>query len=463
MLNQAILNYKESAIRKLCQYIEIPGISITGEGIDQAARFAADVMKEAGINVCIHQTGGNPIVTGEIGSDKSGFTLLIYGHYDVFPAEKDDSWHSEPFSAYIDGERIWGRGSGDNKGQHLAWIFAVKIYQRIHGEIPFKIKFLLEGEEETGSKSLAKFALEHKKILKPTLVCYSDGPMFPNDQVVLLLGVRGILCLEFSAAGSPKPLHSGNYGGVAENPVLKLCHLFSEMASIDGGVLLPAIAVPEIAVSDQAALKRLPFDREGIERNIGTLNPDNADAYSYYFRLMCQPYINISAFNAGYSGDSIKTIIPNQATAKMDIRLVGGQDPDTIYEKITDFVKSSGMTGIKVKKLIGQPPSKTPIDHPLITPVKNAVRKGFGIEPLLVPSLGATTPDYVFTKILEAPSVVVPFAPYDENNHVANESTKISIFLNGIKTGCELINELAAYSRMDANNYSRGEKYSAKL
>jgi acetylornithine deacetylase/succinyl-diaminopimelate desuccinylase-like protein len=281
-------------------------------------------------------------------------------------------------------------------------------------------------------------------MLRADLCCYSDGPMFPNDQPVLLMGVRGNLGLEFAATGAKRNLHSGNYGGVAPNPTLDLIHLLAEMVDRNGRLLVPGAGYADVTVtpSELAAVKSLPLDREGVMASMGVA-PTVTDPAAFHERLMLRPAFNVSGFASGYTGKGHKTIIYREALAKADIRLVGGQDPAQVLAAVRKFAADRGYAGIEIRELKSTPASRTSLDSPFVPVVKEAVAKGFGREPLVVPSLGGTTPDYVFTKLLGLPSIVVPLAPYDENNHAPNESTKVSLYLAGIRSGMRLIEGLS--------------------
>jgi len=440
----AVSDRADALVATLLESARIPSVSLTGEGIAEAVEFLRLRMQRWGFAVQVFPTASQPIVYGEIGPQDAPFTWLTYGHYDVYPADaKAEGWATDPWQPVVDGDRIWGRGTGDNKGQHLALLNAIALYRELHGELPIRIKVVLEGDEETGSRPLPEFVARHREMLRADLCCYSDGPMFPNDQPVLLMGVRGVLGLEFVATGAKRNLHSGNFGGVAPNPTLDLIHLLAEMVDRDGRLLVPGAGHADVTVtpSELAAVQALPLDREGVIASMGVA-PTVTDAAAFHERLMLRPAFNVSGFAAGYTGSGHKTIIFREALAKADIRLVGGQDPAQVLAAVRQFAADRGYAAIEIRELKSTPASRTSLDDPFVPVVKQAVAKGFGREPLVVPSLGGTTPDYVFTKLLGLPSIVVPLAPYDENNHAPNESTKVSLYLAGIRSGMHLIEAL---------------------
>jgi acetylornithine deacetylase/succinyl-diaminopimelate desuccinylase-like protein len=450
MIESAVRERSDALVRTLLESVRIASVSLTGEGIADQVGFLRKRLEGWGFTVEVHDTTSHPIIYAETGPKDARFTWLLYGHYDVYPAdEKQEGWKTKPFEPVVDGDRIWGRGTGDNKGQHLAMLSAIALWRELHGELPIRIKVILEGDEETGSVPLPKFAEENRARLKADLCCYSDGPMFPNDQPVLLMGVRGILGLEFHAKGAKRNLHSGNFGGVAPNPTLELIHLLAEMVDRDGKLQVRGAGYADVTVAaaDLAAVRALAVDHAGFRDSVGVEPTTGTNDGLFHERLMLRPAFNVSGFASGYTGAGQKSIIYKEALAKADVRLVGGQDPAKVLKAIQDYARDRGYHGIEICGIKATPASRTPLDHPMVPLVKDAVTKGFGRAPLVVPSLGGTTPDYVFTGMLGLPSIVVPLAPYDENNHAPNESTKVSLYLAGIRTGLHLISGFAGTGR----------------
>ncbi|HXZ48745.1 MAG TPA: M20/M25/M40 family metallo-hydrolase [Usitatibacter sp.] len=438
----AVERRSRALVDTLLESVRIASVSLTGEGIGDQVAFLRRRLEGWRFAVEVHETASHPIVYAEIGPAHARRTWLLYGHYDVYPAdERQEGWRTRPFEPVVEGDRVWGRGTGDNKGQHLAMLHAVALWRELHGELPIRVKVILEGDEETGSAPLPAFVEANRARLGADLCCYSDGPMFPNDQPVLLMGVRGMLGLELVAKGAARNLHSGNFGGVAPNPTLDLIHLLAQMVDRDGRLAVPGAGYADVRVAetDLAAVRGLPVDRAGFRESVGVEPTTGADDALFHERLMLRPAFNVSGFASGYTGPGQKTIIYKEAVAKADVRLVGGQDPGAVLAAIRDFAARRGYGGIEIRGTKATPASRTPIDHPLVPLVKEAVARGFGREPLVVPSLGGTTPDFVFTRLLALPSIVVPLAPYDENNHAPNESTKVSLYLAGIRSGLHLI------------------------
>ena len=240
---------------------------------------------------------------------------------------------------------------------------------------------------------------------------YSDGPLFPEGRPVLLFGMRGAVGMELVAEGPSRNVHSGNFGGVVPNAVLELW-------------------------------------RDAFVRELSVEPQTGSEPVAFHERLMCRPNFNVTGLVGGHAGDGFKPIVPARASAKVDVRLVGEQDPDQVVEEVQEFLRDRGYDQVRVRKLFGQPASTTPIGHPYAAAIPKGVRESFGVAPLGVPRLAGTTPDYVFTKIPGIPSIVVPLAPHDESNHAPDESTTISHYLTGIRAAGAIFAALVATGRM---------------
>ncbi len=409
-----------------------------------AIDFLIGVLEQAGFAPAVVDTARNPVVIAEVGPDDGEFELLIYGHYDVFPADDPDEWNTPPFTATRVGDRLYGRGTGDNKGQILAHIEAVRMLRDINVPLRGKVKLLIEGEEEVGSGSLPIVVRKHRERLSADMCFYSDGPTFPDDHPIILFGVRGAVVLEFVARGASRVLHSGNFGGAAPEPALELARLMASLVAADGTLLAAGMTdgVPEVTEAERAAIALLPAAEERFEADFGVPAQSRRYEQNFYERGLLRPYFNLAGFSAGWAGEGVRPIIPNEARAKVDIRLVGDQSPERVIDSIRQFMEQNGFGHIELRSIVAQPASKTALDHPFAAAVKAAVTAGFGKEPMLVPGLGGTTPEYVFTKLLGMPAFCVPYAPNDESNHAPNECTKVSLFLAGIRTTAALLTHL---------------------
>ncbi|WP_019412633.1 M20/M25/M40 family metallo-hydrolase [Paenisporosarcina sp. TG20] len=443
-IEETIDNRKDEYLEVLYKLLRVESISAQNNGIDEACIMLKEVMEDAGIETKVIPYKKNPFIYGEIIRDPKAFTLLIYGHYDVQPPDPIDEWVSPPFEPTIRDGKIYCRGVGDNKGQLMAQILAVKSYIDTVGNLPINIKFIFEGEEEIGSPNLASFVAENKELLKADLVYTSDGPKHDSGAPLVLLGVRGMTYIELTAKGAEWDNHSGNKGNIVPNPAWKIIDLLNTMRDSEGRILIEGFYdnIRGITKREEEIIRSLPFDKKNIASQIGYEDFD-MEKEDYYRKLTLEPTFNIAGFTSGYGGEGSKTIIPSTAVLKMDIRLVVDQDPDDIYEKFSAHVKKYA-PDIEVKKLAAMKPSRTSSNLEIVDVITNAVRKAFRQEPVLQPSMGGSLPDYVWTDVLETPSIIIPYANFDEANHSPNEKIGVEDFINGIKCTCHVIEEIAS-------------------
>jgi len=437
-----IENNQEKYIDVLFKLLKQPSISSQNIGMEECAKLLVTIMEDAGIKSNMIETKGHPIVYGEIINPENEFTILFYGHYDVQPPDPYEKWISNPFEPEIRNGKIYARGAGDNKGQLLAHILAIKSILEIYGKLPINVKLIFDGEEENLSENFAPFVEEHRDLLQADLVYTADGPLHNSGLPIITLGCRGMLYIELTAKGANKDHHSGNKGGIVPNPAWQLIHALTTMYSSNGEVLIEGFYddVKSPTKYEQELLQSLPFSAQEIASLLGIKTLD-LDGYSYYNRLTFQPTFNISGLTSGYGGEGSKTIIPSVAKVKLDLRLAADQDPDDIYHKIENHIKKNQLQVEmvchgKVK------PSRTSPDNHLVQKVIGSVEKIHQKKPLIIPAIGATYPDYVFTQILGLPSILVPYANADEDNHSPNENLDISCFTNGIKTSSQVILDL---------------------
>jgi acetylornithine deacetylase/succinyl-diaminopimelate desuccinylase-like protein len=438
---------KDEYLEQLFTFLKQKSISTQNIGILECANLLKGFMEDIGINSRLLETKGHPVVYGERIKDPNAFTLLIYGHYDVQPPDPLDEWISSPFEPTIRDGRIYCRGVGDNKGQLMAQLLAVKTYLDVFEDAPINFKFVFEGEEECGSVNLADFVTSHKDLLKADLVYTSDGPMHDSGNPYVLLGVRGMLYVELTARGAEWDNHSGNKGNIVPNPAWKIIDLLRTMRDENGKVLIEGFYDDIIQPTDKEIeiIKTLPFNRESVGKKIGYKDLE-MDGETYYRKLTLEPTFNIAGFSSGYSGEGSKTIIPAKATLKMDMRLVVDQDPDDIFEKFLTHVKKHA-PDVDVKRLGDMKPSRTSADHEIVGVVVEAVKTSYEKDLILQPCMGGSLPDYVWTKILKVPSVVVPYANFDEANHSPNENLKVDNFFDGIKCTCHVIHNIGKYNK----------------
>ncbi len=433
-------------LEHLLTILRQPSISASGEGVPECADLICSMMRKMGIRAQVMQTAGLPVIYGEVMHDPTALTVLIYGHYDVQPVDPIGEWDSPPFDPEIRDGRLFGRGSADNKGQFLAHILSVAALKR-DGWPAINVKFILDGEEESGSVSLPQFIAENRELLKADVAISSDGPKHPSGRPVVFFGVRGLLYIEIKAQGAKHDLHSGNHGNTAPTPAWELVHLLNKMFDDSGKCLIPGFYDAVLAPTDyeKQLIAQMPFARDNY-LDLMNLTDTPLDASAFWRKLMFEPTFNICGLTAGYQGPGSKTIIPSQASVKIDMRLVPNQHPEVIFQAVKAFIQEHA-PNMSVERFGDLIPTGTPADLPISQAVIEAVREGSGQEPVVQPRLGGSAPDYLITELLKLPSIWVPFANADENNHSPNENLVMADFYDGIKISATILHRLAQQDR----------------
>lgn len=429
---------------ELLSLLRIPSVSAQGTGLEDCAAALAGIMSSGGIGAELLPTAGAPVVYAHLPGPPGAPTILFYGHYDVQPPDPLDAWHSPPFEPEIRDGRIWARGAGDNKGQLLAHVFAVQAYLATGTSLPVGVKFLFEGEEESGSPNLEGFVAANRDLLGADVVITSDGPKHESGRPLVFFGLRGLLYVELEARGANRDLHSGNKGGLAPNPAMALCRLAATLKTADNRVAVDGFYddVRPPTPYERELLAAIPFDAAALAADLGLSELDQVGDLSPLEALMFEPTLNICGLHSGYGGPGGKTVIPARAVMKIDMRLVADQDPDDIWLKLQRHVAQHG-PGIELRRRAGgTAPSKTRPDLPVCQAIIAAVRRASGEEPVILPTLGASMPDHIFTKTLGLPSVGVPYANPDENNHSPNENLGLAEYYSGIRTSAYLLEAL---------------------
>jgi acetylornithine deacetylase/succinyl-diaminopimelate desuccinylase-like protein len=438
-----IESHKDSFIERVMDYVRHPSISAQNIGIREVAAILVEMLDKLGMEAEAIQTSGHPMIVGRRGNMPGKPTILLYGHYDVQPPEPLEAWVSPPFEPTIRDGRIYARGIGDNKGQHFAQLLAIESHLAVNGDLPCNVIVLLEGEEEVGSPHIAEFVRQHGDKLKADLVVTADGPIHPSGRPTMTFGVRGMASFELRAKTARHDVHSGNFGGVVPNAIWKLVHLLATMRNEAGEITIEGLhdAIVPPTELERAAAAGLPLDLDAVKKELGLTGLDAPADRGYYDRLMFHPTLTINGLHGGYGGPGTKTVLPCEAIAKCDIRLVEAMTPADVLAKVGEHVKKHA-PDVEFVPLDGMLPSKTPMESPFGQVIREAVVAAQGVEPLLYPTMGGSLPDYVFTKILNIPAFVVPYANADEDNHAPNENLRLDCFVNGIKTGAALLSRL---------------------
>lgn len=419
----------DAFIETLAAHVRQPTISAHGTGMDAGAEMTADLVADSGLEPRLLAAGGFPAVFGQRVVDPSLPTVLFYGHYDVQPADDVTDWNSPPFEPTLRDGRMYGRGTSDNKGQHVANLLGIQTLLAVSPDVPVNIKVLIEGEEEIASPTLLDIVQQNAELLAADVAIVSDGSLAADGRPMVVCGSRGLLYLELRVDGAPSELHSGNWGGIVRNPVWDLLNALQSLRRPDGSIAVEGFEVGIRAVScdELDAVHRLdpPAERRGESPNERT-------------RLW--PNLNIAGLSAGYGGPGMKTIVPASATAKLDLRLVPDQEPVEIARRIMEHVRAV-VPDVNVNVIGSTPPSRTAFDHPWVRRLESGLsHAGLG-TPVVVPSLAGTVPMYVFPQGLDVPAVMVPYANSDQNNHGRDENITLDNFLFGMRSAVSMLVE----------------------
>lgn len=412
-----------------------------------AEMFSA-CMQRAGIRAAVYETSGNPIVYGEALVDEQAPTLLIYGHYDVQPEGDRAMWQSDPFEPDLRDEKIFARGTGDNKGQIFAHIKGYQAYTKQYGMPRVNMKYLIEGEEETGSTSLLPFVQEHRDMLHADMTIWSDGNIHSSGRPVLILGLKGICYIKLTAAGPCRDLHSG-YAPVVGSPVWRLVRLLNLLKDQNDRVTIPGFyeGIHAPSQEEREAIRSIPGALSDYQEDWGTTDLcGTATLEEFYEKYIYAPTLNIGCIQAGDVKNS-KNIVPAHATAYLDIRVVPGQNPEKVIRSLRRWMDENGFCDIAMESQ-GISASFTPMDLPGVRVLKEIACDVWGKEPVLYPGLGGSGPFTVFNDHLGAPCVMLPYAEADQHEHGPNENLSIDGLLKGIEASAEIIARFGEHARL---------------
>lgn len=372
-------------------------------------------------------------------------TVTVYGHYDVQPADPIAEWTSPPFEPTVREGTVYARGVADSKGQHMAWIEAARTLVA-EGGLPVNLRFLLEGEEESGGETLGRLLRERGHDLASDLVVIGDAVFSPNGTPVMVTALRGLLYVEIEARGPAVDLHSGLFGGVAPNPFNTLVHALAALRDREGRVLVPGFydgVIPPSA-EELKAWERLGDDSETVRRAMGATALEGEPDQTPLVRRWARPTLDISGIPGGFTGDGSKTVIPARAVAKVSMRLVPGQDPDAILERLSAHVAALATPGVSLEvRGIGRArPVVLDMDHEGAGAMRRAFVAGFGVEP--VPAReGFTIPvTRDFQENVGGHMLVTGFVPWDAAPHSPNERLPLDFYHRGIATAIAFLREL---------------------
>lgn len=441
-------------LEELKEFLRIPSVSADSrykEDVARAAAFVREALIKAGaetVEIC--PTPGHPIVYGEKIIDPKLPTVLVYGHYDVQPADPLDLWDSPPFEPVIKDGRIYARGACDDKGQVYMHIKAFE-YMMKNGALPCNVKFMIEGEEEVGSAHLGEWIRNNKDRLKGDVILISDTSIIANDIPSIDVGLRGLSYVEVEVTGPNRDLHSGVYGGAVANPITILCEMIARMKDADNRITIPGFYddVVQLNANDRTELNKAPFDLNEYMRDLDVADVHGEKGYTTLERTGIRPTFELNGIWGGYTGEGAKTVLPSKAFAKCSMRLVPNQSSDKITQLFSDYFRSIAPKGVKVdvRPHHGGEPVVTPTDSVAFKAASTAMEKTFGKKPIPTRGGGSIPIVALFEKELGLKSVLMGFGLDSDLIHSPNEHYGIFNFLKGIETIPHFFTEYAAMSK----------------
>lgn len=435
---------KQQLLDPLIHFLEIESVSTQDKykkEMGKARHFLTDLFKNLGFETKILKGKRHDAVFAQKLVDESSPTVLIYGHYDVQPPEPLDEWKTPPFKPTVKGDKLYARGSTDMKGQLMIHVMAIKKLLEKEGKPPINVKFIVEGEEEIGSVSVEALAKKYaKSLLSADYLIVSDSQMPEKGQPSIDTSLRGLVYAEVEITSAGHDLHSGQFGGVAENPAIVLARMVSKLKNEDNKIKITGfydnvVKPSENELSDfkNAKIAKKKLKKEGDLYSIG----GGEENYSLNERRWSRPTLDVNGIWSGYTGEGSKTIIPAKASAKISMRLVPNQNPDKIFKLFKKYIKEIAPKSVKItkiKNLAGAYTYKAPTEHSVYSLAKESLKKSFGKKPLFT-ALGGTIGFVpVVAEAIDAPCLLIGFGLPDENLHAPNENFSIKNYYKGIET-----------------------------
>ena len=443
---------KTRFLDELFDYLRIPSVSSLSEragDVVRAGEWVANRFRAAGIeNVEIMPTGGHPVVYGDWLHAPGTPTVLIYGHFDVQPADPFNLWTSPPFEPEIRNGRIYARGASDDKGNSLIPILAVEALLKTTGRLPVNVKLLFEGQEEIGSPQLPPFMEEHRDKLTSDLVISADGGQYGEEQPGLYIAFKGVCAVQVDVTGPDRDLHSGLCGGAVQNPIHALAKILESMHGDDGRITVDGFydSVVPLTDAERHQIGEVPHDDERYKRWVGVDELFGEAGYTTIERAWARPTLEVNGIWGGFQGEGVKTVLPSEAHAKITCRLVPEQDPGLIVEAIARHVTDHMPPGVRVAvtALEGSaPPYLIPPDHPGNTVAAEVLTELYGTAPYHVRSGGTLPICSHFRDILGVYSLNFAFGLDDEDIHSPDEFFRLASFEKGQKAYAMLLEKLA--------------------
>jgi acetylornithine deacetylase/succinyl-diaminopimelate desuccinylase-like protein len=433
---------REEALDELKEFLRIPSISTLSQhkaDVQRAAEWLVNSLTTAGLeNVTISPTAGHPVVYADWLHAPGKPTVLVYGHYDVQPADPLNLWESPAFEPTERNGNLFARGSADDKGQIYIHVKALEALLKTEGTLPVNIKILFEGEEEIGSEHLADWIAEHEAELKADVCVISDSHILSEDQPAITYGLRGLSYIEVHVESSRDDLHSGSYGGAVHNPIVALSEIIAQLHDANGTVTVPGFydKVRDLDAEERADFAKIPFDESTLIGETGITQAWGEAEFSVIERLTARPTLELNGIWGGFAGEGAKTVLPARAGAKISTRLVPDQDPNEIAKLVTEHILRLAPPTVRVtvKELHHGPGAIVPRDLPAMNAASEAYEEIFGKRPIFMRMGGSIPVVALFQQRLGMDSVLMGFGLPDDNLHAPNEKFNIGMFYKGIET-----------------------------
>jgi acetylornithine deacetylase/succinyl-diaminopimelate desuccinylase-like protein len=448
-----IEEHRDQYVGELSDFLRIPSISSLSEHADDvkgAAEWVAQRLRKAGMEaVEVMPTGGHPVVYGQWLNAPGQPTVLIYGHFDVQPADPLELWTTPPFEPEVRDGRIYARGASDNKGNMFIPIIAVEALLRTAGNLPLNVKFLFEGQEEIGSPQLPEFLKSKREVLTCDFILNADSGQWSEDQPSLLTSLRGLCGLQVDVTGANSDLHSGIYGGAVQNPIHALIQILNSMRGSDGHILIEGFydSVRVLSDAEKAQIDSIPFDQSEFMNRVGVSELFGEAGFSNPERLWTRPTLELNGIWGGFQGEGLKTVLPSKAHAKITCRLVADQDPEHINGLIEAHIRKNTPPGVKIDLTPVESsanPYVMPADLPGSLAAIEVLSELYGKKPLLVREGGSVPILSIFLQHLGTYATCFGFAMNDEKFHAPNEFFRLKSFELGQRAYCKILQRLGA-------------------
>lgn len=453
---EVVLNYlkqnQQRFVRELCEYVRFPSVSAQpqhGKDMTACAAWLVEHCKQLGLEARLCPTDGHPVVLAKTPRKKNSRRrhFMVYGHYDVQPPEPFELWKSPPFEPTIRRHALFGRGACDNKGQNLAHLKAVEAYLKTGIQLPCDLTFVIEGEEEVGSKHLADFLQRHRPELNCGAVVVSDTGIPSARHPALTYALRGIVAFEITLHGPDRDLHSGIFGGTVQNPAMALAHLLAKVHDEQGRIRIPGFydGVVKLSAFERRQMARVPFDAGAYRKLLGVPQLSGEQGFTPDEQRTARPTFEINGLTSGYQGEGSKTIVPSWARAKVTARLVPNQKPEKVIKAVHAFLKRRCPPTVRMEIRSGHGAEAYLVSprSPEAQAALAALRSAFGYEPVLLREGGSIPIVNQFKKILGADTLLLGLALPDDNAHSPNEKFDLNLFAKGQCMGVLLWQELA--------------------